>query len=194
MNGLALSRGFADPPLEAALTFRAALDALARPGTLRQVPGVQAPSPLSEGAGALLLTLIDAETPLYLAGASDRQAVRDWLAFHTGAPIVAAAECRFAVGTWPALAPLSRFPGGTPERPDAAATLIVEMAELRTEGVRLAGPGIEGAAALNLPEIAAFAANAARYPLGCDLLFCAGRTIAGLPRSTRVATPQAEPG
>jgi len=158
----------------------------ARPGTLHPVPGIFPPAPLSQAAGALLLTLVDDETPLHLAGAADARGVRDWIAFHTGAPLVPAEECRFAVGTWPALWPVTRFDPGTSDYPDRSATLIVEMAELRCEGVRLTGPGIEIEAALNLPEVEAFAANRARYPLGVDFYFCAGRTIAALPRSTDV--------
>jgi alpha-D-ribose 1-methylphosphonate 5-triphosphate synthase subunit PhnH len=179
-----LSGGFADPPLEAARTFRAAMESMARPGTLQQVPGICPPTPLSQAAGALLLTLVDAETPLHLAGAADTRAVRDWIAFHTGAPLVPAEDCRFAVGTWPALWPVTRFDPGTADYPDRSATLLVEMAELRAAGIRLTGPGIETEAALNLPEVEAFAANHARYPLGVDFYFCAGRTIAALPRST----------
>lgn len=185
-TGAVLSGAFADPAVDAARTFRAAMEAIARPGSLHAVPGPRPPGPLSEAAGALLLTLVDAETPLHLAGAADAPAVRDWVAFHCGARCVAAEEAAFALGTWPALQPLARFPAGTAAYPDRSATLIVEVAGLRQAGARLTGPGIERAAALNLPEVAAFRENAARYPLGLDFYFCAGRTIAALPRSTQV--------
>lgn len=186
MTGTSLQSGFADPPLQAARTFRSAMEALARPGTLHQVPGPFPPAPLSQAAAALVLTLVDAETPLYLGGAADVPAVREWVAFHCGARCADAAEARFALGTWPALWPITQFAAGTPQYPDRSATLIVEMPELRQEGARLTGPGIEDETALNLPETIAFAENAARYPLGVDFYFCAGRTIAALPRSTQV--------
>jgi alpha-D-ribose 1-methylphosphonate 5-triphosphate synthase subunit PhnH len=79
-----------------------------------------------------------------------------------------------------------RFAIGTAEYPDRSATLIVEMPELVAEGARLTGPGIETEAHLSLPEIAAFQANRARFPLGFDCFFTCGERVAGLPRSTRV--------
>ena len=59
------------------------------------------------------------------------------------------------------------------------------MPELRAEGVRLTGPGIETEAQLALPETAAFQRNATRFPLGWDCYFtCEGR-LAALPRTTK---------
>jgi alpha-D-ribose 1-methylphosphonate 5-triphosphate synthase subunit PhnH len=112
--------------------------------------------------------------------------VRDWITFHTGAPFAAPEGATFAVGRWAALMPLDRYPVGTPEYPDRGATLIVEVDALAPEGARLTGPGIDGAAALNLPDPAAHAWVRRQFPLGIDMLFCAGDRIAGLPRSTRV--------
>ena len=186
MDTMALEGGFADPPVEAARAFRAALEAMARPGTIWQVSGAAPPAPLSPAAGALLLTLADTETPVYLAGAADCAGVRGWVAFHTGAPLVGPEAAIFALGTWEALGPLTRYPAGTPDYPDRSTTLIVEMPALRTEGTTLRGPGIRDRAALNLPDPAALATNAARFPLGLDFYFCAGDRIAALPRSTRI--------
>ena len=75
---------------------------------------------------------------------------------------------------------------GTPEYPDRSATLIVEMERLQASGARLSGPGIKAAAALSLPEITEFQANARHFPLGLDFLFTCGDRLAALPRSTRV--------
>ena len=137
-------------------------------------------------AGVALLTLTDATTPLHLAGGADRAAVRDWVAFHIGAPLVAAEAADFALGTWAALQPVSRFRIGQPDYPDRSATLIVEVDRLTNHGATLTGPGIETATWLSLPETGAFAANRARFPLGFDCLFTFGSRLAGLPRSTRV--------
>ena len=73
-----------------------------------------------------------------------------------------------------------------PADPDRAATLIVELPVLEPAGMRLRGPGIADEAALSLPEVAAFQANRALFPLGFDAFFTAGTRIAGLPRSTIV--------
>jgi alpha-D-ribose 1-methylphosphonate 5-triphosphate synthase subunit PhnH len=186
MNAEALTGGFATPPLQSARAFRAVLEAMARPGTIHTVHGALPPAPLSVAAGVALLTLADATTSVHLAGAADCQTVRDWVAFHIGAPLVAAKEADFALGTWAALQPATRFRIGLPDYPDRSATLIVEVDRLTNHGATLTGPGIATATWLSLPETAAFAANNALFPLGFDCLFTFGNRLAGLPRSTRV--------
>lgn len=182
-----LTGGFAVPALESARAFRAAMEAMARPGTIREVAGAAPPPPLSPAAGALVLTLCDPSTPLHLAGDRDVAAVRDWVAFHAGAPLAAAEEAAFALGPWAALLPLSRFRAGTPDYPDRSATLIVEVPRLEAEGARLTGPGIRGETWLSLPEpLAPLRENAARAPLGIDLFLTCGTRLAALPRSTRI--------
>jgi alpha-D-ribose 1-methylphosphonate 5-triphosphate synthase subunit PhnH len=182
----ALSGGYTDAPTQSARAFRAILEAMARPGTIHTVAGAAPPAPLSLAAGVALLTLTDPTTPLHLAGKADCQPVRDWVAFHIGAPLVAAEEASFALGTWDALQPVTRFKIGQPDYPDRSATLIVEVDRLTNHGPALTGPGIALATWLNLPETAAFRANRALFPLGFDCLFTVGAQLAGLPRSTRV--------
>lgn len=190
MTDAMLTGGFADPPIDAARAFRAAMDAMARPGSVHRVAGARPPAPLSPAAGALILTLCDADAPLFLAGAADTAEVRGWAAFHTGAPVVGRGDCAFAVGVWEDLAPLDGYRIGTPEYPDRSATLIVDGADLSPAGAdgaaRLTGPGLKEAAFLRLPDAAAFRANAARFPLGLDAFFASGDLVAALPRSARV--------
>ncbi|MDF1855543.1 phosphonate C-P lyase system protein PhnH [Pseudooceanicola sp.] len=182
----ALSGGFDTPPVAAAHAFRAAMSALARPGRIETISGGRAPAPVSVAAATLLLTLCDAETPLHLAGAHDNRAMRDWVAFHLGAPLVAPGDAMFALGTWEALGGLDRYAQGTPDYPDRSATLIVELSDLVASGSRLRGPGIRDAAALNLPDPVALQRNAAQFPLGLDFYFTCDSRIAALPRSTRI--------
>jgi alpha-D-ribose 1-methylphosphonate 5-triphosphate synthase subunit PhnH len=181
-----LQGGFGDPAVHAAHAFRAALAALSRPGRIETLAGAAPPAPCSPAAGALLLTLCDTTTPVHLAPSHDDEALRGWIAFNTGAPLVPAAEAMFALGTWEALQPVGRFRPGTPEYPDRAATLIVELELLEPAGARLTGPGIASEAALSLPETEAFRRNRARFPLGFDCFFTCGDRVAGLPRSTRI--------
>lgn len=181
-----LSGGFSDPAIASASAFRAVLTALSRPGTIVEMAGAAPPAPLSSAAGVLVLTLADSTTPLHLAGAADCADVRDWITFHTGAPLVGAAEATLALGSWEALQPLGRFAIGTGAYPDRSATLIVEVTQLEPTGPRLTGPGIKGAAHLSLPDVAAFRANHALFPLGFDVFLTCGSRLAGLPRSTRV--------
>lgn len=181
--------GFTEPVTDAAYAFRTLMQAMARPGTIQQIGGATPPAPLTRAAGAVLLTLCDADTPVYLGGKADCDAVRTWLTFHTGAPVSEPPHCMFAVGTWEALAPLSAYPIGTPDYPDRSATLIVECAELVTTGATLKGPGIQSSTALSLPDIRAFQNNSALFPLGLDFIFTCGDRIAALPRTTQVTAP-----
>jgi alpha-D-ribose 1-methylphosphonate 5-triphosphate synthase subunit PhnH len=108
MSG-SLSPGFADPVTDAQLCFRAVLDAMARPGQVHRVGGVEAPAPLCVAAGAALLTLVDHETPLWLDPAA--AAARTWIAFHCGAPFSGPSQAAFALAL--ALPDFSIFSAGT---------------------------------------------------------------------------------
>lgn len=186
MDATVLEGGFSDAPVEAARAFRAAMRAMARPGTIETLDTARPPAPVSSAAGTLLLTLCDHETGLYLAGGHDTPELREWIAFHTGAPIVPPGRAQFALGTWGALLPLSQYSLGTSEYPDRSATLIVEMDALEASGTALTGPGIRDRAALSLPDPDAMRANAACFPLGIDFFLTCGGRVAALPRSTRL--------
>jgi alpha-D-ribose 1-methylphosphonate 5-triphosphate synthase subunit PhnH len=187
MNDAVMTGGFADPSIQSAQAFRAAMMAMARPGDILTVAGAQAPAGVSVAASVLLLVLCDPQTPVWLAASHDSDELRRWIAFHTGAPVVdQRGDAVFALGVWDNLVPLRDYRIGTVEYPDRSATLIVEMGALRAEGAVLRGPGIVDAAGLNLPEVAAFRANRALFPLGLDFFFTCGDRLAALPRSTVV--------
>lgn len=181
-----LAGGFTDAPRDAAYAFRALMGVMARPGTIVPVSGARPPAPISVAAGTVLLTLCDTETPLYLAGSLDTPAVREWVAFHTGAPLIGPSHAMFALGRWQDLLPLDAYPAGTPEYPDRSTTLIVECDTLAPHGTALSGPGIRDRAGLSLPDPEALARNHRRFPLGLDFYFTAGDRVAALPRSTRI--------
>jgi alpha-D-ribose 1-methylphosphonate 5-triphosphate synthase subunit PhnH len=189
MSDETLSAGFADPVGDAQSCFRAVLDAMAHPGRVHQVLGVAAPAPLCNAAGAVLLTLVDHETRLWLDPAL--QAARGWLAFHTGAPAEPALDrATFAVAA--SLPDLAALPAGIDEIPEASATLILQVRSL-SSGARfeLSGPGLRAPASLAVDGLpAGFAAlwaeNHALFPRGVDLILCAGNHLAALPRSVTV--------
>lgn len=187
MDTITLEGGFTDAPVQSSHAFRAAMNAMARPGRIEPINGGVGPAPLSEAAATLLLTLCDPETPVHLAGGHDVAEVRGWVTFHTGAPLVGPGQAMFALGSWEALGGLDQYAPGTSEYPDRSATLIVEMPALVSEGATLRGPGIRDTAALSLPEVAAFQRNNALYPLGRDFYFTCRRSVAALPRSTKVS-------
>lgn len=181
-----LTTGFANPPVDAARAFRLVLDAMAHPARIIDLPAIDAPTPCSPAAAIALLTLVDATTPLHLAGAHDSEAIRDWVRFHLGAPLVDPQDAAFALGAWDALCPLGRFPQGSADYPDRSATLIVDGAELRNHGARLTGPGIKSETCLALPDTAALRANAGQFPRGLDFMFTSNVQLAALPRSTQI--------
>lgn len=186
MQAEVLQGGFADAPREGAVAFRALLSAMARPGRIEQLTGATPPAPLSAAAGVVIATLLDPETPLWLAPSVDLPELRAWITFHSGAPLVAPQEAMFALGSWAEM-PLADFPIGTPQYPDRSATLIVEQPALEASGATLRGPGIQDQSALNLPETEAFVRNAALFPLGLDFIFTCGSHVAALPRTTKVS-------
>lgn len=190
MQAEALSGGFSNPPVQSAHAFRSVMEAMARPGQLREIAGAMPPPAISSAAGAVLLTLCDADTPVFLAGAADTDEVRAWLAFHTGAPLAGPSHAMFALGRWDDLMPLEAYPLGTSQYPDRSATLIVEMEALQPAGATLSGPGIKDTASLSLPETEAFAANRKHFPRGLDFIFTSGSQLAALPRTTRVLAPE----
>lgn len=186
MQTQVLEGGFADLPVDASHAFRAVMTAMARPGDIAGVRGALPPAPMSIAAGVVVLTLCDPETPIFLAAGHDTADLRDWITFHTGAPIVSAQDAMFAIGVWNEL-PLSGFALGTSEYPDRSATLIVERDSLSNAGAVLQGPGIQDQAQLSLPETQAFQSNAALFPLGLDFIFTCGDRLAAMPRTTRVS-------
>ncbi len=183
--------GFADPVGGAQSCFRAVLDAMSRPGTLHAAGGgLTPPAPLAPATAAVLLTLVDGETPLAIA--PDFAPAASWIAFHCGvAPEAPLADAAFVLGA--ALPDLSALARGTDEQPEAAATVILQLPALgRGRDYLLAGPGLarpSGFAAEGLPAdfVARWAANHGLYPRGVDLILCAGTQVAALPRSLRVA-------
>lgn len=182
--------GFAAPGPDAQRTFRAVLDAMARPGVIRQTATPSGiPAPLCAAASALLLTLADEDAPVWLDPWAASSA--GWIAFHCGtAPVAEPAAAALAVAR--AMPPLDTLPAGDDEQPQDGATLIIQVDALGT-GVayRLTGPGIEADSILavtGLPPAfpAIWAANRARFPRGVDLIMCAGDRVAALPRTTKV--------
>jgi alpha-D-ribose 1-methylphosphonate 5-triphosphate synthase subunit PhnH len=182
--------GFADPVADTQGCFRAVLDAMARPGRIHEAGvGLTPPAPLAPASAAVLLTLVDHDTPLWLD--MDLAASREWIAFHCGAPIAGEAKaCAFALVL--ALPDLAALPAGSHETPERSATIILQVRALQQgRHFRLEGPGLREPTDLAIDGLPAdFASvwqqNRARFPLGVDLILCAGTRLAALPRSVTV--------
>jgi len=183
-----LGPGFGDPVADSQSCFRAVLDAMARPGHLHAVRGVSAPAPLCDAAAAVLLTLADHETPLWLDPAAT--SAHAWTVFHTGAPIVPLCRAVFAMAL--SLPELTDLADGTDEMPETSATVIVQVSSLAT-GRRfvLEGPGLREPRVLRIDGMPAdfvtiWQRNHSLYPRGIDCILCAGNRLAALPRSVSI--------
>ncbi len=132
-------------------TFRAVLDAMgsAGPACIRRAQNLTVPAPLDRATAAVLLTLIDNETPLWLDPAAS--AARDWLAFHCGAAIVVRlpSAATFALALSLPNLEIPGFRAGTHETlREVRATLILQVPALGTGArYRLSGPGVARARA-----------------------------------------------
>jgi len=208
-----IGAGFADPPHGAQQTFRTLLGAMSLPGRLHTLPGTatagleatpadMAP-PMGVGMAATLLTLLDADTPVLLAGSMADERTGAWIRFHTGArtvmrddaPTLAACmACDATPAMW------TRLAQGSDEAPQDGATLIVEVEGLSDMpnpdtddaiALTLRGPGIESTQDLVVRGLpGAFwqwrQELADALPRGVDLVLVHGKTIAAIPRSSHI--------
>lgn len=191
----ALTGGFAEPVHHAQSVFRMMMDCLSRPGTVRSiVPEIEPPRPLGVAAGAIALTLLDHDTPVWLTPGLAKSAVAEWIGFHTGAPLTREkSDARFAfVEAGAPLSSFGLFATGTQEYPDRSTTIVLEVASLdKGAPLSLSGPGIRESATIapqGLPDmfLRQWADNRALFPRGVDVVLTAGRQMLGLPRTCKI--------
>lgn len=187
---------FKDPVHDAQQTFRALLDALARPGIFQTTAPLTPPEGLKPSCAAACLTLLDLETTVWLQpGISE--SVRPWLLFHTGCRFTAQPQTAdFAViddvETMPRL---DEFSWGTAEYPEASTSLLIQLPALQATGSAiLQGAGILDTIPIRTPLHTGFWQQwqemTANYPLGLDVWCFADRQVLGLPRTARIAGVQ----
>lgn len=187
-----LAPGFADPVRDSTHAFRAVMDAMANPGTVRRLafdlPGFGGVEP---AALAALLTLADGDTPVWLSSRIDA-GLASYLRFHCGCPVVGEAKrAAFALLDRAEIAARTfGFEVGSDEHPDRSATVLIQAAGLDGGApVTLRGPGIQDTRRIAPMLPAGFwggwRRNAALYPRGIDALLVCGQDILGLPRSAQ---------
>ncbi|WP_299399896.1 phosphonate C-P lyase system protein PhnH [Pelagibius sp.] len=190
-----LKPGLADPVHESQTLFRHLLDAMARPGRAVDLEtALDAPTPLDPATAAVVLTLCDYDTPLWIDWIADTPPVRSYCRFHCGSALVERPdEAAFALVSDAENMPrLGLFAQGIDQYPDRSATLVVQLPDLEGGPERvLKGPGIATQAVLRaggLPDWFwnDWRLNAAQFPLGVDIFFTSGRRIVGLPRTVLV--------
>ena len=190
--------GFADPVHDAQRTFRAVLEAMARPTLAQPILATalpETPAPLGRVAGAVILALCDEQTPVWLDRALTRSGdVCAWIRFHTGARLVDRPEdALFAIASSPSAAPrLADLAQGTDEEPHLSATLVIDAVGAKPIGSFTAtGPGVNGSVTWDgagLPGgfLAQWDANRAGFPRGVDVILAGTGEVRALPRTTKL--------
>ena len=191
-----LTAAFADPVLSAQATFRAILDAMARPGSVQPVAAVLSPPrPLNKGAAAVALTLCDQDTPVWLdTELRADETLCEWLRFHCGCELIDdPAGAVFAFASRAVDVPsFDEFNIGTADDPDRSTTVVLQVEALSSApGLVLTGPGIRDRRTLwaePLPGDMAhrLTLNRSLFPRGIDLILATQDAVAALPRSVRV--------
>jgi alpha-D-ribose 1-methylphosphonate 5-triphosphate synthase subunit PhnH len=195
-----VGRGFAQPVQAAQQVFRAVLEAMSRPGRVQRLPGSALAglddAGLGTGRCAVLLSLLDAETSVWLHPALQRGAALAHLQFHTGVRSTPQAQraafavvdaARASADLWQTLE------RGCDAVPQHGATLVVEVPSLeRGLVLDLRGPGVASVQRLQVDGLEAGFWHARaelerELPLGIELILTCGDRLAALPRTTRVA-------
>ncbi|MCC5651497.1 phosphonate C-P lyase system protein PhnH [Nostoc sp. XA013] len=184
--------GFQDSIHDPQRTFRALLDANARPGTPYWITAdMSVPLGLTPACGAACLTLLDLDVVVWLQPSFADQ-VRAWLLFHTGCRFTQyPEEADFAlIQDLAGLPELSIFSWGTAEKPEASTTLLVQVESFEMgQPVMLTGPGIldQQAIAPTLPTHFwdLWMQNHQAYPQGVDVFLFTENAVMGLPRTAK---------
>jgi alpha-D-ribose 1-methylphosphonate 5-triphosphate synthase subunit PhnH len=185
--------GFDNPVDDAQQVFRAALEAFAHPGRLETLPVTSGqPEGLSPALTALLLTLADPDTPVWLP-ADVPAAARAFLRFHCGCPLVdnlgeATFVCIPAGHAMPALADCAQ---GLPAYRTAPPRCSWKSPRCTRATRCAARPGIETTQSLCVTGLpadfrASWRANNTGFPLGVDLLLASGDEFCAMTRTTLV--------
>jgi alpha-D-ribose 1-methylphosphonate 5-triphosphate synthase subunit PhnH len=169
-------------------TFRAVLDALARPGVPAALPRAD------DRPAALLpvLALADLDTPVCVLGDTPHGTWADALTTATSAPVAPLGAARLVTALRP-LAPgeLTTVRTGSAAAPEDAALVVLAVPALDGgTALRLSGPGVPGTRTVGprgCPVDLVAARTATAFPAGPDLLLVdPDGAVLGLPRSTRI--------
>lgn len=186
-------KGFTAPIHDSQQTFRQALLAMSEPGQWQAVAAVEPIEMLNVGTVSLVLSLLDADTTLWLPSEWQTSNVTANLIFHSGCKIISdQAKAQFAIYS------LSQFLAdesiafslGDERYPDQSTTLIIQLPETAPLiASHWQGPGIQAVRACNLPLTDSFWQKRQKlihFPRGIDFIFTQGDKILGLPRTTQI--------
>ena len=188
--------GFARPVFESQSTFRVILEAMSRPGRAVKIPVQAGGPPAWPGSlSALVLTLCDMDTPLWLDVSANTPEALRFLRFHCGCPVVAEpARADFAVmlGAQDMIC-LEEFALGSAEYPEKSCTVLLYSPLIGQggEALRIHGPGVEGESQMPrswLPNnfVEQWLVNGGLFPRGVDVILVGNDAIVGLPRTLKL--------
>lgn len=173
--------------------FRALLDAMARPGTIHDLPAAREADGVWGSALIAMQCLLDHEVTF--AVEADDRSVHEQILRRTGARSAPLAEAGYVlVDAAHAVAAIEAAREGDLEEPERSATVVVRVDAIGSGALRpvLSGPGIQSVQTLAIEGLEAAALRAliernAVYPSGIDTVLVdqQGR-VACLPRSTRI--------
>ena len=196
--------GFNDQVVDSQRIFRNALQALSHPGQVVEViPNAAIPDQAQPSASVLLLSLLDADSHLWVSPSIAKSDAVHWLVFHTNCMLVdnlALADFAWihSIDEMPALA---SFNQGTDEYPELSTTCLLNIASFENEvnavqPITLEGPGILGTSQLCLKLVVSsqienllsqWHTNNQQFPKGIDVFLCGTNQIVGLPRTTKLS-------
>ncbi|NDO81798.1 phosphonate C-P lyase system protein PhnH [Citrobacter sp. NCU1] len=190
----ALLSAFHLPVQDAQQSFRRLLKAMSEPGVIVALNQLKHGwQPLNLATTSVLLTLVDGDTPVWLAPSMNNDIASQNLRFHTNATqveqpqqaIFAVADERISSEQ------LNVLSAGSAVAPETSATLIVQVASLSGgRMLRLTGAGIaeERMIAPQLPDclIHELTERPHPFPLGVDLILTCGDRLLAIPRTTHV--------
>ncbi|PLY14536.1 MAG: phosphonate C-P lyase system protein PhnH [Sedimenticola sp.] len=185
-------KGFDNPEYASQQVFRQVMNAMARPGTVVDLPDVDTVGSLHTASMALCLSFFDYETTVWLSdGLKKNELFNQTLQFHCGCSITEnPSTAGFAlIGDLMDLPSLSVFSPGNEEYPDRSTSVVIQVDYLsHMGGVRLQGPGVKGDVRLDAPVftidfLQQWNENHQIFPLGVDVYLACGRQVAVLPRT-----------
>ncbi|MDR2443522.1 MAG: phosphonate C-P lyase system protein PhnH [Deltaproteobacteria bacterium] len=207
---MAIQPAFNDYTAASQTVFRAALTAMSRPATVREVDfeGLfKDTPPISVTLAALVMTLADHLTKVWLS--KSLRGASDWLTFHLACPLAdldgdsdnTKIDAAIIVAANPQELPkFSALNRGTDRRPDTSATVMVAEAlyssslKPNSELSRWAyGPGLEepklfSAPILTKDFLSDWEENFQAYPMGVDVFLTGQNLLAALPRSLNLSS------
>jgi len=191
-----------EPVRDTQVTFRVLLDAMARPGTVKQLPVAARDAPVNPWLVAVLVTLLDHEVSLAVEPFDGDEDLERFVRQRTAVASATVEGADFVVASSDRLDPRLpvRLRQGTLAYPNDSATLLVLVATLDQSPtpaaagglvLDLAGPGVPAGHRVRIggldPALFEARDDVAEYPCGIDVILVDpdGRVCA-LPRTTAI--------